>query len=186
MNKPELYQNKYRVASARLPGYDYGQNGAYFITICVAGRQPHFGVVEVLDNDGATAQVRATPLGERVLQGWHAIPAFAPFVTLDAFVLMPDHVHGLLLFDKPEPAGSSVPGKAAFAPQRDNLAAIVRGFKAGVSSFARSHAMAFNWQSRFYDRVVRSDEELSRIRAYILANPDRWAVEQHGEEWIFR
>ena len=186
MADTELFQDRYRVHSTRLPGYDYGQNGRYFVTICTAGQRPYFGTIAVPDNDWAAAAVQPTPLGQRVLSGWKSIPQFAPFVTLDAFVLMPDHVHGLLLFDKPESASEPVTFVSKFGSQHDNLAAIIRGFKAGVSSFARSQDMPFAWQSRFHDRIVRSDDELTRIRQYILTNPSRWEREWDNGEGLFR
>ncbi len=99
---------------------------------------------------------------------------------------MPDHVHGLLLFDKSEGAGPPASYENRFGPQHDNLAAVIRGFKAGVSSFARAQGLNFSWQAGFHDRIVRSDDELTRIRHYILTNPSRWESEWDNGEGIFR
>ena len=186
MPEPALFQDKYRVPSARLPGYDYGQSGAYFITICTADRQPYFGTVEVPDGDWDAAFVQPTALGQRVLSGWASISHFAPFVALGAFVLMPDHLHGLLLFDKNEPAGLPPTHQNRFGPQSENLASVLRGFKSGVSTFARTHALAFQWQPRFHDRIVRSDHERERIHHYILTNPSRWQTEHGNDEGLYR
>ncbi len=186
MAEPDLFRGTYRVASTRLPGYDYGQSGAYFITICTLGRQPCFGTVEVPGHDWNAAVVRPTALGQRVLSGWASIPHFAPFATLDAFVLMPDHVHGLLLFDKNEPIGPPAPYENRFGAQRQNLASVLRGFKSGVTAFARTHSFSFNWQPRFHDRIVRSDDELTRIRHYIFTNPSRWETEHDNGEGLYR
>ena len=186
MAEPALFREKYRVASTRLPGYDYGQSGAYFITVCAHDRQPYFGTVEVPDADWSAAFVRPTELGQRVLTGWASIPEFAPFVMLDAFVLMPDHVHGILLFDKNEPVGPPKPYENHFGPQRQNLASVLRGFKSGVTTFARVQGLAFNWQPRFHDRVVRSDDELRRIQDYIRTNPSRWEKEWDNGEGLYR
>ena len=186
MTEPELFHEKYRVASTRLPGYDYGQSGAYFVTVCACDRQHYFGTVEVPGADWAAAYVRPTELGQRVLMGWASIPEFAPFVTLDAFVLMPDHVHGILLFDKDEPVGPPPPYENRFGPQRQNLASVLRGIKSGVTMFARIHGLAFAWQAGFHDRIVRSDDELCRIRDYILTNPSRWEKEWDNGEGLYR
>ncbi len=186
MSDPELFRNTYRVPSTRLPGYDYGQSGAYFVNICTAQRQPYFGAMEVPDGDWDAAFVRPTAIGERVLSGWASIPHFAPFVTLDAFVLMPDHVHGLLLFDKDETSGPPPPFLNRFGAQSQNLASVLRGFKSGVTTFARTQALAFCWQPRFHDRIVRSDEELKRIRHYIITNPTRWQTEHENGEGLYR
>ncbi|WP_197076630.1 transposase [Hymenobacter terrenus] len=107
-------------------------------------------------------------------------------MTLDAFVLMPDHVHGILLFDKNEPVGPPLSYENQFGPQRQNLASVLRGFKSGVTTFARVHALEFNWQPRFHDRIVRSDDELRRIRDYILTNPSRWEKEWDNGEGLYR
>ena len=147
---------------------------------------PYFGTVEVPGGDWDAAVVRPTPLGERVGVGWASIPQFSPFVTLDAFVLMPDHFHGVLLFDRNEPAGLPPAYENRFGPQRDNLAAVLRGLKAGVSSFARAQRVAFAWQPRFYDRIVRSADELTRIRHYIATNPSRWQHEWDNGESLYR
>ena len=186
MSDADLFQDKYRVPSTRLPGYDYGHTGAYFITICTVHRQPCFGQIEVPNGDWAAAFVRPSVLGQRVLSGWASIPHFAPFATLDAFVLMPDHVHGLLLFEKDEPTGPPLPYENRFGPQRQNLASVLRGFKSGVSTFARTHALSFHWQPRYHDRIVRSDHELTRIRHYILSNPTRWQTEHNKNAGLYR
>ncbi|GAB3828000.1 transposase [Hymenobacter jeollabukensis] len=186
MLSDELFQGRYRVPSTRLAGYDYGQSGAYFVTICTQGRQPHFGTVEVPGHDWAAAIVRPTPLGKRVLTGWASIPQFAPFATLDAFVLMPDHLHGVLLFDKPTPDDTPLPYANRFGPQRENLASVLRGFKSGVTTFARMHGLPFQWQARFHDRIIRSAHELTRIRHYIVTNPSRWEKEWDNGEGLYR
>ncbi|TGE19614.1 transposase [Hymenobacter elongatus] len=186
MAASDLFRDTYRIASTRRPGYDYRQSGAYFITICTQGRQPYLGTVAVPAGDWDAAFVRPTILGQRVLAGWASIPYFAPFATLDSFVLMPDHVHGLVLFDQPEPSEAPLSYENHFGPQCRNLAAVVRGFKSGVTTFARTQGLPFAWQPRFHDRIVRSDEELTRIRAYILTNPTRWEQEWDNGEGLYR
>jgi len=186
MEEPELFREKYRVASTRLPGYDYGQSGAYFVTICVRDRQPAFGTVEVPQAGWDAAFVQPTELGRRALAGWASIPTFAAFVALDAFVLMPDHFHGILVFDTNEPTGPPEPYENRFGPQRNNLASVLRGFKSGVTTFARVHGLAFAWQARFHDRIIRSADEWRRIRDYILTNPSRWEKEWDNGEGLYR
>lgn len=162
------FAGKYRIPSARLAKYDYGSNGLYFITICTQNREPYFGTI-----DPAEGQLIPTVLGQRALDCWHAIPTFAPFVELDAFVLMPDHLHGVLGIQKPiEEQTDWQPGQ--FGPQSRNLASILRGFKSAVTQYARVEQIPFGWQTRFYDRVVRNAYELERIRQYIENNPIRW------------
>ena len=90
----DRFKNKYRIGSARLAGYDYGQNGAYFITICTANREPYFG--KVLNN-----KMQLNQLGELAQKYWMEIPQQFSFAKLDEFVIMPNHMHGILMIDKP-------------------------------------------------------------------------------------
>jgi len=182
----ELYHDRYRIATARLRGYDYGQNGAYFVTICTQDRVRYFGEMEIPAQDWNPVRLRPTPLANVAAACWQQIPVRFPFVALDAFVVMPDHIHGLLLIDKPTETTPLLYYENRFAPQNDNLAAILRGYKAGVTSQARQAGLAFQWQPRFHDRVVRNGLEMERIRKYILDNPTRWQHEQFGEEGLYR
>ncbi len=87
------YQNKYRIASARLEGYDYGRNGAYFITICTKDRRHFFGEI-------VNGEMQLSAVGELAKIFWLEIPQHFPFVRLANFVVMPNHTHGILIVDK--------------------------------------------------------------------------------------
>ena len=195
MHEPPLYQDKYRIPSTRLPGYDYGQSGMYFVTICTKNRQPYFGSIEVPKRDWNTAFLQPTAMGEQAAQCWAAIPHFAPFVRLDAFILMPDHLHGVLIFDKEDANSADVQMRSIvsvaayenrFGPQSRNLSSVLRGFKSAVTTFARHHAIEFQWQSRFHERIIRNQDELERIRKYIITNPSRWEKEWDNGEGLYR
>ena len=97
---------------------------------------------------------------------------------------MPDHVHGLVLLHRPDDAAAYQP--PAFGPQKQNLAAVVRGFKAAVTKWSIEQQLPFGWQSRFHDRIVRNDDELARLEWYIEQNPIRWAAEHNQPDNIFR
>ncbi|MGB3848670.1 MAG: transposase, partial [Tunicatimonas sp.] len=86
----DKYQNKYRIASARAPWWDYGWEGAYFITICTHDRQHFFGNIE-----GGVMQL--SPVGALAHQYWQEIPGRFPYAQLDAWVVMPNHMHGILI-----------------------------------------------------------------------------------------
>ena len=116
-------------------------------------------------------------IGQVVIDYWQAIPTRFPFVRLDAFQLMPNHLHGIIWIDKPDYTDWQ-PNQ--FGPQRDNLAAVIRGFKAGVSGYARAHRIDFGWQARYHDRIIRSDDELNRIRTYIETNPANWQTDEEN------
>ena len=89
-----LFKNKYRIGSIRASWWDYGWNGAYFITICTHNRIHYFGEVE-------NGKMNLSSLGEAAEKCWYEIPLHFPFVRLGSFVVMPDHVHGIIIIDKP-------------------------------------------------------------------------------------
>ena len=131
-----------------------------------------------------------TPLGQSAMDCWNEIPAHFPFVVLDGFVIMPNHVHGIVVIDKPCEVSTVMgvetqnlasllaslqpPTTSRFGPQSQNLASIVRGYKIGVTKFARQHNIPFAWQARYYDHVIRNAGEHERIRNYIHENPQKW------------
>jgi len=161
----DKYQGKYRIPSARWAAWDYSSNAAYFVTICIDGRAHLFGEV-------VNGEMVLTPLGQAAHACWRAIPEHFPFVVLDAFVVMPNHVHGIIVIAKSDGGVGWEPNR--FGPQSQNLASIVRGYKIGVTKFAREHNLPFQWQARYHDHVIRNEGEHERIRAYIIQNPKRW------------
>jgi REP element-mobilizing transposase RayT len=90
---PEKFKNKYRIASARLQSWDYRSNGAYFLTICTAGRENYFGSIK-------NREMVLAPIGRIAHEFWMEIPGHFPFVVLDAFVVMPNHTHGIIIIDR--------------------------------------------------------------------------------------
>ena len=152
----------------RLPGYDYTSTGAYFVTVCTAGRRCIFG--EIDDGEMCLGQ-----LGRIVWERWTALPQHYPNVRLDAFVVMPNHIHGIILLERDRPRNVGAGLKPA--PTR-GLAEIVRGFKTfssrAINSLRSTPGQAV-WQRGYYDRIVRDEVEMVRIQQYILDNPLRWA-----------
>ena len=197
---PVKYKNKYRIPSARLQGYDYGKNGAYFITICTNERIHYFG--DIISSSSETqngnvsetqyfASLRATPIGIIANEYWQKIPEHFPFVILDEFVVMPNHVHGIINISKPtiDKAGSemqNVPDYTnKFGSQSGNISSIIRGYKAGVKSFATINKIDFAWQPRFHDHIIRDDDELKRIRKYIQENKSNWLRDRNNKEDLY-
>jgi putative transposase len=97
----EKIQNKYRIPSARAAWWDYSNNAAYFITICTNGRVHYLGEI-VRTTTTSESQLLMSPSGQIAACHWHEIPMHFPFVKLDAFVVMPNHIHGIIIIDKPE------------------------------------------------------------------------------------
>jgi REP element-mobilizing transposase RayT len=175
----DFFKNKYRIASARAPFWDYAQNGAYFITICTKHRIPWFGWIE-------NGEMELSEIGKVVLDCWMEIPQHFPFVVLDAFVIMPDHVHGIIQIEKSDSPATTVETqdlaslqnhrepKNKFGPQSRNLASVVRGFKIGVTQKSRLINPGFAWQARYHDHIIRDERAHETIALYIENNPWNW------------
>ena len=154
--------------SPREPTYDYATPGAYFVTICTHEREPLFG--EIVDGE-----MRPNDLGAIVADEWAATGHLRPNVRLDAFVVMPNHVHAVVWIEparEPPPTGGAGTQRAASLQPAEgrvapgSLGAIVRAFKGAVTRRARETLDAPDlrvWQGRYHDRIVRDDDELERI-----------------------
>lgn len=156
----------------RYPGYDYAQPGAVFVTICTYGHRPLFGMVD-------QGRMAYSPAGEMVLASWQRIPGKHREIVLDAFVVMPDHVHGVLFVGSGSEEGREPPtvGDAV----RWFKSATVRAYRDGVMTHGWDAYDRHLWQDKFHDRIIRSDTELDRVRAYIMGNPARWWERQEAE-----
>lgn len=163
----DLYQNKYRIASIRLSYWDYRSNGVYFVTICTKNKKHYFGSINAQD------QPVLTPAGDIAYRVWEEIPAHFPFVRLGPFVIMPNHVHGLILIQHTvEPEGNP----EQVSPRKGSLSSVVRSYKSACSKFIRQQHpnREFQWQERFYERIIRNAGEYEIVCRYILDNPRKW------------
>lgn len=181
----EKFQNKYRVASARLQRWDYGWDGAYFITICTHNRINYFGDIQnqkmALSNIGVLAYVF-----------WNEIKNHAKNVELGEFVVMPNHIHGIIILknnmDNKRYVESghalslpSTPGQTRFQNiGKNTISSIVGSYKSAVTKYARQLDLEFAWQTRFYDNIIRDETAFNNISNYIINNPKRW-----GEDKFF-
>ncbi|MFC1613267.1 transposase [Patescibacteria group bacterium] len=186
----------------RWQGYDYSREGFYFVTICTKNREFYFGdIVGTQDfafiQSQPFPQLQATKIGKIAEECWREIPDHFPFVTLDEFVIMPNHIHGIIIIDdnaKTQNVGTQNVGtqnlaflreyKNQFGPQSKNLSSIIRGFKIGVTKYANNN-LKFAWQPRFHDRIIRNDNELNKIRQYIINNPLKWELDRNNPEKLF-
>ena len=178
----ETNQNKHRRRSIRLQFYDYSASGAYFVTVCTQERRCLFG-------DAVDGVVQLNDAGRAVERTWLAIPRHFPHIDLDAFVVMPNHVHGVIIIgDRPVGAkdfsplhNTSQPGRRPSGALPKTIGSIVRGFKIGVTKWIRDNTDTYAvWQRNYYEHVIRSDESLVRIRQYIFDNPARWAFDREN------
>ena len=163
----EKFNNKYRVNSVRKDNWNYGSNGGYFVTICTKNMVRYFGEIVETQN---FASLRATLIGEIAKKFWEEIPQHFPDVILDEYIIMPNHNHAILLINKEEKDVNRDEYKNKFGPQSRNLSSIVRGYKVGEKTFATKNNIPFEWQKGYYDRIIRNEDELLRIRKYINEN----------------
>ncbi len=151
-NNPTIYNRK----SIRLKGYDYSQAGAYFITTNIENR--HQTLSRIVDD-----RVDLTDLGKIVLKVWNSLPDHYSQVDLDEFIVMPDHVHGIIFLREYQKPCS--------------VSEIVRNFKTysakEINAITGRIGNNF-WQRNYFEHVIRDDMELNRIRQYIQENPLRW------------
>ncbi|MGI5924564.1 MAG: transposase [Lentisphaeria bacterium] len=180
--------------SIRLQGYDYSQAGAYFVTICTHNRACLFGEI-------VSGEMRLNDAGNIACQCWDDIPVHFPNVDLDEFVVMPNHLHGIIVIADivgatpqycppapPPPVGAK--NISPLPPPRGTsktVGSIVRGFKIGVTKWMRSNTSIYEvWQRNYWEHIVRNEPELNRIRKYIHDNPAQWELDrlhsssQHG------
>ncbi len=172
MNKfnPDVHHRR----SIRLKDYDYGQAGAYFITICSWNRECLFG-------DVADEEMQLNEYGWIAANEWLQTGVVRPNVELDAFVVMPNHIHGIIILN-------NVGATRRVAPttlQSNSIGAIVGQFKSIVTkqiNGIRNSSGLPVWQRNYYEHIIRNEDELNRVREYIINNPLRWADDENNPE----
>jgi putative transposase len=165
----------------RLRGYDYSSNGCYFITICTHNREYFFGKIE-------NKKFEYSPIGAIAYTFWNEIPRHFPQVQLGAFVIMPNHIHGIVeivnddfvgtrhgmsLQNHQNEFGKTIPG---------SIAAIIGQFKSSVTRWCNKNELIFAWQSRFYDNVIRNYVDYERIENYIQNNVANWDKDKFSDD----
>ncbi len=174
--------------SLRLPGYDYSQPGAYFVTICVQHREARFGNI-------ARDEMIIDDAGKMVYAEWQRLPARFATMELDAFVVMPNHLHAIVRIVDSTDVGEirvEASQRAGTSPAptdqtaRPTLSDMVGAFKSittdeYIRGVKKSGWLRFDgrlWQRNFYDHIIRDDRELNAIRQYIQNNPAKWEMDR--------
>ncbi|KFF07421.1 transposase [Flavobacterium reichenbachii] len=180
------FQNKYRISSIRAQWWDYGWNGAYFITICTQEREHYFGKIQnskmVLSEAGIIADIL-----------WYQIPIHHKNVELGDFVVMPNHIHGILIIDKQSTnidiveAGHALsqqkPGSQRFQNiGKNTISSIVGSYKSAVTKHANRLGYPHQWQKLFYDNIIRNNIAYQKISDYIVSNPENWEKDKFKTE----
>jgi putative transposase len=158
----KLYKGLYQIRSLRNPHHDYGSLCWYMITINTFNRKDYFGTIAKTDH---CPSLQTTRIADFAMSCWSAIPEHHPQITLDGFVFMSNHIHGLVKYT-PDP--HMIGGK--FGVQSRNLASAIRGFKATVKRFANEEKIDFNWQPGYHDRIIYTEDQLNNCRNYIEKN----------------
>ena len=191
---PDVHQRR----SIRLKGYDYAQAGAYFITVCT---QRHACLLGDIQND----RVVLTDAGQMIQTIWDEMPSHYPGIATDAFIVMPNHVHGIIILVGATPCGCPQPiakpnnpangqargpviGQAQGPAPTLSLPDAVHRFKSlttkrysdGVNQHDWPPFPGRLWQRNYYEHVIRDDADLNRIRQYITDNPLHWALDREN------
>lgn len=169
----------------RLQGYDYGSEGAYFLTICVYQRECCLS--KVISGD-----IQLTEAGKIVEAELLISEQIRDDIFIDEYVIMPNHIHLIVLksdttspvFVEHETHPQTEGFASRYGPQRDNIPAFIRAFKSMATRKIRGKAISyFKWQPRFHDRIIRNQEELVATRTYIRNNPANWDDDPENKPW---
>ena len=196
----EKFQNRYRIPSNRLRGWDYSGNGHYFVTIVTAGRENLFGDIQ-------NGEMILNEMGQIVYDEFFKSFEIRNELFLGAFVLMPNHLHTIVMLDKPhceiietsdgneemhgnkivETHGrASLPTTPTFQRKPQSISSFVAGFKSStvlrIDEWIDSnglHLKKYNrlnplWQANYHDHIIRNEKEYKNIEQYIEANPSNW------------
>ena len=167
--------------SLRLQGYDYTQYNFYFVTVCVKDRQNRFGEIrngEMMSNDA----------GRMVDESWQEIPKRFGNCRLDVYVIMPNHIHGIIEINNNVEAGSPGPNPEGgeTPPLRiESLSDMMGYFK--YQSTKRINVLLNSqgrsvWQRSFHDHIIRNEQALNHIREYVQTNPARWSEDAFDKD----
>ncbi len=193
-----LYKNKYRIPSARLLGYDYSSEGAYFITICTRMKRHYFGKI-------VKGEMQFSPIGLIVKEEWIKTAQIRENVDLSEWVVMPNHFHAIIILKDTYRRDVSNTSRikclkpyrdvsktyqndsgdlfdrslrkeqmSSISPTRDSVSNIIKLFKGAVTKRSSLLNKQFKWQARFHDHIIRNEQEYLYISNYIINNPLLW------------
>jgi putative transposase len=162
---PDIHHRR----SIRLKHYDYSQEGAYVVTVCTNDKEWLFG-------DVINGEMQLNDMGNVTLQCWKEIPKHFPNAVLDEFIVMPNHIHGIVIFN--------AAGAKNISPLQHGtsmtIGSVIRGFKIGVTKWARANGASHDpWQRNYYEHIIRNQPELNKIREYIINNLLNWETDEN-------
>ncbi|MBE9166931.1 transposase [Pleurocapsales cyanobacterium LEGE 06147] len=184
-----------RRKSIRLPNRNYAGNGYYFVTICTHQKICYFGNI-------INHQMQLSSIGKIAQRFWLEISQHSKSTYLDEYIIMPNHLHGIIALDNPDNpcrdvtcrrrrSAANVPTPnhdydlsqimSELSPQSGSLSTIVRSYKSSVTRWCKQNGFNnFAWQPRFYEHIIRNDGSLDKIREYIVNNPIKWSEDENN------
>jgi REP element-mobilizing transposase RayT len=179
-----LCRNRNRYDPLRHTGRDYSRPGKYFVTICTGQMEKWFG-------DIINGEMHLSGIGHLASQMWYEIPDHFPFIGLDEFVVMQNHIHGIIIINRsiekpivgalhatplPLPDAKFLKNEtmSSISPKPGSLSVVVRSYKSAVTKNAHKFDNGFYWQPGFYDNIICTAGQLKRIKKYVLDNPQNW------------
>ena len=183
---PDISMISHRHRSIRLKGYDYAQAGAYFVTICTHSQGCLLG--EIVDGE-----IVLGSYGKFAKACFEGIPQHFAHAEVDAFVVMPNHLHGIIFVANGTEVGAQhaapLRKEASPRPTPGSLSTIVRSFKSASTKRINELRGAPGtpvWQRNYYEHVIRNERELDKIREYIATNPLRWTLDGENPQRMGR
>jgi REP element-mobilizing transposase RayT len=161
-----LFRDQYRVETVRFAKWDYRSPGWYFVTVCTKNKNCSLGQM-------IGGKIALSPAGQIADREISSINKHHSNVAADISVVMPNHIHTLIMIDGP---GQYSPDSAPLAVRAGpSLATIIGGYKAAVSRLCRRDGITdFQWQPRFHERILGSNAAVDAVRGYIRQNPENW------------
>jgi putative transposase len=175
--------SKHHRQSIRLKGYDYAAEGSYFITVCTKGRECLFG--EIINNTTGVPEMVLNELGHVVKAEWLLTENKRHNVVLDTFIIMPNHIHGIISFVSHVGAYCNTPLPGSFQSPSKTIGAIIRGFKSATTTrinIIRNTRGFAVWQRNYYDHIIRNELKLNSIRENIMFNPSQWSFDNNNPD----
>jgi len=172
--------DKHRRHSIRLKDYDYSQAGAYFVTICTKEQECRFG--QIIDQS-----MQLSSFGHIVKACWGDLPRHYPHVELDIFVIMPNHIHGIIVLAGQQIVGAGFKPAPTVVNKRHGLTEVIRAFKTFSSrqiNKLRGTPGTPIWQRNYYEHVIRNEDDLAEIREYIMNNLMKWELDKDNPKNI--
>ncbi|MDP8212340.1 MAG: transposase [Candidatus Zapsychrus exili] len=164
--------------SIRLKHYDYSAEGCYFITICTKNGKNMFGKIVGAGLASAQNNIKLSIIGKIVNEQWNNIINYQKNIELDQHIIMPNHIHGIIIINK-----------RAEASPAPTLSKMICSFKSKCTNEYMFHIKQNNlnvscklWQRSFYDHIIRNEESLHKIREYIINNPVNWDKDEYSNQ----